>query len=237
MSQITSLEQTIQRLERDNRRLQANSSLNSRSQTRNPLPPPTIDLTTDSLEEVPGLDHRKVVTKSFIDSVKQSSSQKAVNLNNYKYTNPSSDTNHREFTEFSRGRLAESTNILRDSPATRSNTNVANPSRLKPLLPTSSAPSTNRASRSSKGSDQNSFTSRGSDGYQVQQSLQQFNNLKPPVGGQQRITKNRAATAQLAQRLTAHMKVGALQNRSQSRLGVRPGSSFTNPNPLFTRKR
>jgi hypothetical protein len=214
VSQISQLESTIKRLEDTNKRLMSNSMSHRETGFQAAMPPPTVDLTTDSIEEPP-LSGRKSVTKSFIDQVKQSSSQKSISLSNYKYSH---DENHTM--DLENGRLAESTNILRHSPV---RSNVPAGSKLKPLLRLPSASSSHRTrSMSSNGSGNNSFTSRSDHMPSI--------NLKPTAP---RISKNRAATSQLAQKLTAHMKVGALNNRSQSSTGIRPGSSFANPNPLF----
>lgn len=209
VSQISELENTVKRLQG---RLQSQLPHHHR-QLPTPLPPATVDLTMDAVEALPLADHRDMVSRSFIDQVKQSSSQKGAALNKYRYTDPNQSM------EVARGRLAESTKIHQESPI-RSNVPIG--SKFKHVLPASSTPSSYRCSMSSNGSGTNSVTSR---------SEHLLTSMKPQAT---RITKNRAATSQLAQKLTAHMKIGSL-NRSSSSMGIRPASSFTNPN-LFKKR-
>lgn len=208
---------------------------NSRIQERHNLRPETIDLTAnDSIDSLPRLDQRKVITASFVNQIKQSSTQRVV---------PSGSTgNVNKSFDLTKGRVAESTDILNNSP-------------IRAVL---SKNSQNMRQGSNGISFPNSHSGHrvlSNDSFNSSMNLKTTESFVPPTNtlmnsrksavtknteSQNRITRNRASTSQMAQRLSAHIKIGAtpsvgLRGQTASSTTRRPGSSF-NQNTIFRKR-
>lgn len=237
ISQISEMESRIKELERENKMLRSNQT-SARSKYYQPKQlPRTVDLTGDvSFEEVHESPPKKrLMNKSFINQVKQSSHQKKVEaFSHFKYSPRNENDSHGSTMDLTKGKIAESTNILRCSPlphhhvaprGAKLGTGRSHPP-LSPLTLSSHRIGNTALSHGSGAS--NSLTSR-SDEFILAIKGQQLPHSQLRAG------KSRAATSQLAQRLSSHMKVGGLA-RAPASVGMRPVSSFHNPILLLRRK-
>lgn len=215
---------------------------NSRPQERHPPRPETIDLTAnDSIDSLPGLDQRKVITASFVNQIKQSSTQRVVpsgSARNQLTANKSFD--------LTKGRVAESTDILNNSPIrTVLSTNSQN---MRQGSHGISAPNSHSSHRVlSNDSFNSSLNLKTPESFLPPANSIMSINTKRPMAprntdSQSRITRNRASTSQIAQRLSAHMKIGAtpsigLRGQTANSGSRRPGSgSSFNQNTIFRKR-
>lgn len=220
-------------MEKDNYLLKSNT--NSRSLERLPPRPETIDLTAnDSIDGLPGMDQRKVVTRSFVNQIKQSSSQRVVPSGSSRNHAP---THSNQSFEITKGRMAESTNILNNSPIKSIVRN--NLQSMRNYSHGLSTPTSHSSHRVMSNDSFNSTLSSKTPEPFFPPTANMAMNQKKQVGSNRhlesnRVTKNRASTSQIAQRLSAHMKIGSATPstglRVQTSNGIRPGSSFTQNN-------
>lgn len=159
--------------------------------------PSTIDLTMNESFE-------NNLPKSFINQIKHNSTQKLLNKRNY---------THDLSLDFAKNKIAESTNIRQSSPL-QSNIPIGN--NLHPVRSASSNSNYSSSSSKSYSSTNTSFFHEKPNQITTLQVLQPKN--RP---------KQRASTSQIAQRLSAHMKIGSLSRNNTSN-GLRPGSAFSN---------
>jgi len=203
--------------------------------------PETIDLTSnDSMDSLPGMDQRKVVTRSFVNQIKQSSTQRSVPLGSSR----SQPQSHHSF-DLSKGKMAESTNILNNSPIkAMTHKNIRNMRESSHGISTPTSHSSHRLM--SNDSFNSTLSSKTPEPFlppvaSINTNTMNSNNINAnlkrsiPIraNDQGRISKNRAATSQIAQRLSAHMKIGTTPSaglRVQTSNGPRPGSSFNQRN-------
>ncbi|KAH3669178.1 hypothetical protein WICMUC_005017 [Wickerhamomyces mucosus] len=238
---VEELENRIKILERENRELSI-SKLQSPSNGDIRNPPATVDLTIDDNsfeQEQENLDSRRdrrTVAASFIDQIKKNSTNSKFpsyrsstshiphESNNQAIVTKNSD--HDDNSYFAKSRIGESTNILQNSPIRSIPSNISH---------------SNYSSRSSSIGSLNTSISSHDNFIQpvpwtklsAPHPLSTSNNLDAP-----RVSKSRASTSSLAQRLSAHMKVGnsLINRRSESTGTTRPGSSFTNNSSIFKRR-
>lgn len=132
--------------------------------------------------------------------------------------------------DLAKGRIAESTNILTNSPIkTATRNNIQNTRNVSHGLSTPTSHSSNRVM--SNDSFNSTLSSKTPEPFLPPSIGISTNNRKPMrnLKDLNRVTKNRASTSQIAQRLSAHMKIGAapcVGLRGQTSNGVRSGSSF-----------
>ncbi|KAH3683099.1 hypothetical protein WICPIJ_005924 [Wickerhamomyces pijperi] len=240
--QVEELENRIKSLEKENESLKSHQKPPNKFHNNilsDKQRPQTVDLTgDDSFEEIQPLnaDDRRVLTNSFLNQVTKSSTQRG--LLNYKSSLSGTNNNdlrikHQPLRhqihqtdnrsmEFAKSRLGESTNILQNSP------HINHPATI--LSSGSSA-----RNSISQGSLNTSFSSHEQflpPGAQLKPKMLPLNQLPPGSTNLGRVTKSRASTSNLAQRLSAHMKVGGSLVGSSRRgesasSNMRPGSAFS----------
>ncbi|CCH46144.1 Cortactin-binding protein [Wickerhamomyces ciferrii] len=259
VGQVDEMENKIKQLERENHMLKSTSLNRS---TRESPRPETIDLTAnDSIDRLPGMDQRNVVTRSFVNQIKQSSTQRSLPSGSSRQNTQSNyeshqNQNNRTF-DLTKGKMAESTNILGHSPISKYAYNPNSMGSHGISTPTSHSSHQIMSNGSYKSSDSSrtpepflqpvstNFTAGNNQrNYPQQQQQQQQQPVSHGLSSSgkltgARVTKNRASTSQLAQRLSAHMKIGKgtslMGLRGQTSGGIRPGSSF-NQGSMFKKR-
>lgn len=251
--QVESLENKIKILEQENKSLKSHqrSGALQRNITSNTQRPQTVDLTGDDSDEENqpprSTEKRRTLTNSFLNQVTKSTTERG--LQNFRSSlsgaNLHDGTNQQQqqhqslrhqrqehddrSMEFAKSRLGESTNILQNSPH-----------RVHPLIISSSGSSArNSLSNGTLNTSLSSHDQFLPPGSQLKSKMLHVHQQPTSSNnqGSLRLSKNRASTTNLAQRLSAHMKVGgSLVKRGESASSnMRPGSSFSNSN-IFKRR-